>query len=226
LSDPAEYDLAILQALEIYRIDRPNLRVVDQVLAAAGFRFVLAGSGALAGLTGANAWVDGVSQLEAVYAPWNVTVQGQEPLDANIWRVVRDPAAIVLELLDRSLAVGDTVRLVFTARHTLVEAPGSSNTPVDADEDALGVLTASLILELAAVRAAQNTGNTGLPNDIVDRRTQSDVFRSRSMELRDIYNTLVGKGSTANLAGASATRDLDVPARFGLPRLWSPSGVR
>lgn len=350
LSDPSDHDTAILQALELYRVDRPNVRVVDQVIAAAGFRQVLAGTGALSGLAGLDAWVDGISQLQAVYAPWDATVQGAEPIDANVWRLVRDPGPkVVLELLDRSVAIGDTVRLVFTGRHTLTEAPntvdapsaptgtliatagsvtngthsykatyvtaqgettpsgasnvvtvvdnsiggrvsvvvpltetagitavrlyrtvagdtgdykrvgefavsayssngvtcldtvadgslgviapttntaGGLNTVLDADEDALAALTASLILQIAAIRAVQNTGNTGLPNDIVDRRTQSDIFRSRAKEMRELYNTLVGKGSAADLAGASATRDLDVPAKAGVPRLWQLAGAR
>lgn len=350
LSDPADHDTAILQALELYRVDRPNVRVVDQVIAVAGFRQILAGSGALSGLAGLDAWVDGLSQIQAVYAPWAASVQGAEPIDGNVWRVVRDPGpTVVLELLDRSLAIGDTVRLVFTGRHTLTEAPnvvdapgapsgtlvatagsvtngthsyqatyitaqgettpsaasnvvtvvdsstsgtvsvvvpltetpgvtavrlyrtaagdtgdykrvgefavtaystngltclddvadgslgavapstntaGGLNTVLEADEDALAALTASVILQIAAVRAVQNTGNTGLPNDVVDRRTQSDIFRSRAKEMRELYNTLVGKGSPADLAGASATRDLDVPTKAGVPRLWQLAGAR
>lgn len=347
----ADYDLGILQALQIYAVDRPLERVVDHTLAAAGFRLALAGTGALSSLSGANAWVDGKSTLRAVYLPWEVATQGQAPLDENTWRVVRDPAAIVLELLDRSAAVGQVLRLVFTGVHALTEAPnavsaptaaptatvasqgpgnvttgthsyvytwvtahgettpspassvvtvvdastqgqvqltlptsaepgvtaarvyrtvagdagsrllvgefaiaghsltgitvydnvadgslgaaapatntaGGANTVPDGDEEALAILTGSVYLQLAAVKAAQNTGNTGLPNDIVDRRTQSDIFRSRAKELREHYNVLVGKGPSADLAPASATKDLDVPDRWGVGRLWASAGVR
>jgi len=347
----SDYDLGLLQALQIFSVDRPNVRVVDHPIATAGFRLALAGTGVLSSLAGADAWVDGKSALRAVYLPWDVTTQGQAPLDENTWRVVRDPAAVVLELLDRSASVGQVLRLVFTSVHSLTEAPntvaaptvaptaavssqgpgavtagthsyvytwvtqhgetapspasgvvdvtapgtqgqvaltipistdpgvtaarvyrtvagdtgtrklvsqfpiegfgtqglsvydnvadgsltanvpsantaGGANTVPDGDEEALAVLTGSVYLQLAAVKAAQNTGTTGLPNDLVDRRTQSDIFRSRAKELREHYNTLVGKGAAADLAPASATKDLDVPDRWGLGRLWATAGVR
>lgn len=347
-----DYDLVLLQALRLFAKDRPNVRVVDQTIAAAGFRYVLAGAGALSALTGGDAWVLGHSDLRAVYLPWDVTAQAAAPLDDNAWRVVQDPGPkAVLELLTRSAAVGEIVRLVFTAPHALTEAPnvvaeptlaptaaiatdggpvtsgahsyvytyvtahgettpspasnvvtiatpatagqvrvtvqpspdpgvtavrlyrtvagdtgnrllvaqstiggptsigyvlvdnvadgslgaaaptsntaGGANTVFDADEDALSILTASLILQEAAVKAAQNTGNTGFPNDIVDRRTQSDIYRSRAKELRELYGSLMGVGAARNELGpASAVRDLDVPDRFGLGRLWLSTGVR
>jgi hypothetical protein len=351
-TDPDDYNLIVIQALRLFGRDRAHVRVVDHTVAAAGFRFVLAGAGALAPLTGLDAFALGASQVREVYLPWDVTAQNQEPLDENVWRVVHDPGpSAVLELRDRSAAVGQGLRLVFTAPHQLTEAPntvtaptvaptaavstqgpgnvtagphsyvytwvtaqgettpspasaavnvttpgtqgqvavtiqasadpgvtavriyrtvagdsgsrrlvleqrigtpaaygvtlldnvadgtlgavapsvhtaGGRNTVFDADEDALAMLTASLILEGAAVKAAQNTGNTGLPSDIVDRRTQSDIFRSRAKELRDLYASMVGAGSKADLAPASGTRDLDVPDRFGFGRLWHTTGVR
>lgn len=352
-SDPGDYNLVLLQALRLFSKDRPNARVVDHAVTAAGFRFALSGAGALASLTGVNAWALGASQLLQVFLPWDVTAQGAGPLDENVWRVSQDPGpTAVLELLDRSAAVGDLLRLVFTAPHTLSEAPntvaaptaaptavvgtagpgnvtagahsyvytwvtahgettpspastpltvsapgtegtvvvtvqqsadpgvtavrvyrtiagdtgsrllvgefaigapvnvgitvidnvadgslgaaapstntaGGTNTVFDADEDALAVLAASLILQEAAVKSAQNTGNSGLPNDIVDRRTQSDIFRSRAKELRETYASMLGLGANrAELGPASAVRDLDMPERYGLGRLWHGTGVR
>lgn len=348
----SDYDLVLLQALRLFTKDRPNLRVVDHTIAAAGFRLVLTGTGALSSLAGRDAWVLGHSDLRAVYLPWDVTAQAPAPIDENTWRVVQDPGpAAVLELLTRTAAVGDVLRLVFTAPHALTEAPntvaaptqapvagvaadagvvtagthsyvytfvtaqgettpspasnqvtvvtpstdgqvrvtvqpspdagvtavrlyrtvagdtgsrllvaqsdigkptsigyvlvdnvadgslgaaapssntaGGANTVFDADEEALTILAASLILQEAAVKAVQNTGNSGFPNDIVDRRTQSDIFRSRAKELREQYAALMGLGTArSELAPASAVRDLDVPDRFGLGRLWLGTGVR
>lgn len=334
LTDTTDYDVSILQALRILSQDKPNLRVVDSVLTTAGFRQVLFGASPMPGLTGANAWVDGASSLRSVFHPWDTTLQGLEPIDSNHWRTVQDPAAVVLEFLNVTPDVGETVRLTFTRPHTLTEQPntvpapaaptvslaspaapgncdngshlveatyltadgetdpstavsvnvvdktvngqikvivaasgvtgvtgvrvfmtvsgglgnkklagslatdggtvtinladaglgvdapstntaGGSNTVKDGDEDALAILAGSIILELAAVKAAQNTGNTGLPNDVVDRRTQSDIFRSRSKELREMYNTLVGKGPKSDVTPASGFKDLDVSPSWG-----------
>jgi hypothetical protein len=352
LRDPGDYNLCLLQALKIFTRDKPHLRIVDHAITVAGFRFALAGSGALSSLAGLDAFVLGASQLQAVYLPWDVTSQDQRPLDENVWRVVLDPGqTAVLELLDRSASVSQILRLIFSTPHQLTEAPntvvapsvaatsaiaangagnvtagthswvytwvtaqgetppapasnvvdvtapgtqgqvtvtvqasgdpgvthvrlyrtvagntgahkrvleqevgapaaygialtdnvgdgglggdapstntaGGQNTVYDADEEALSLLAASLILEVAAVKAAQNTGNSGLPTDIVDRRTQSDIYRSRSKELREFYNGIVGLGSSDNVPPASAFRDLDLPDRYGYGRLWHSAGVR
>jgi hypothetical protein len=343
LTDPGDYNAGILQALRIFAQDRPNQRVVDQVLAAAGFRIILAGSGAISSLVGPDTFQDGTSHLDDVFYPWNPALRGLEPLDQNSWRVVRDPGGVVvLELFTVTPGAGDTIRLVFTTGHQLTEAPnsvaapaapsvalvaatpgqitngghswkvayltahggttpgpasatvtiadqsvagqvdvtaaasddtgvtgvafyrteagleatgpwklvgtigtnggtlrdnvadgdlgavaptantaGGQNTVLEGDEDTLAVLVGSMILQLAATKAAQNTGNTGLPNDVVDRRSQSDIFRSRAKELRDWYNNLVGRGSM--IGPASGIRDLNVSTRGGF--LWRRPGV-
>lgn len=214
LTDPGDYTEAVLQALRIFERDRPNIRVVDQAIATAGFRFVLFGAGVLSGLAGADVYVPGFTDIREVYAPWVVTTQNQDPLDRNDWRIVKDPGSKwILELTAMSLGVTDVMRLVFTGRHTVTD---QATTVDDSDEDPLVMLVASVILELAAVKAVQNTGNTGLPNDIVDRRTQSDMFRSRSKELREMYATAIGYGGTvAEIKPASAVKDMDVPTSHG-----------
>lgn len=346
LTDPGDYNLAVQQAVRIHSLQRPNLRVVDATLAAAGWRFVLSGTGVLAALAGDDAWQDGASSLQEIWLPYLSTAQGAEPLDPNTWRIVRDPGPkVVLELLSASGSVGDVLRLIFTKLHTVTEAPntvtdptaaptaalaatpaagnvddgthsyvftwvtahgetlpspatgavtvadktvngrvevvvpassdygvtsakvyrtvagdagtrklvgtlgtnggtftdnvadaslgadvpatntaGGGNTVLDADADALALLVGSLILQLAANKAVQNTGNTGLPNDVVDRRSQAQEFRNRSKELRDLYNQAVALSTDASLLSpASAIRDLDVGIR---PTLWHSTGRR
>lgn len=349
LTWPGDYNLAILQALRIFTGDRPNVRVVQPTVAAAGFRLVLSGSGVLPGLVGVNAWVDGFSALQQLFRQWNPASQNPAPMDPNTYRVVNDPDdVVILELLDQSAAAGEVVRLEFTAPHQLTEsetvvaapaaapavalaspaAPGNVddgthtwkftyvtaqgettpspsagltvadktvngqvkvtipaadpgqgvtaarvyrqvagstgdwllvgtltadhgggiftdnvadaslgaaapvtntaggvNTVRAGDEDALAALAASLILQLAANKAVQNTGNTGLPNDVVDRRSQSDQFRSRAKELRDWYNAVIGK-SADNLAPGSAVKDLDVDSPSGIGFLWHSKARR
>jgi hypothetical protein len=342
LTDPTDYNLAVLQALGAFTTDRPNERVVDTTAGAGGFRLVLAGTGALAGLTGPDAWLDGFSSLLAFWRNWSTARQGAEPIDPNTYRVVRDPGGkIVLELMEESAAASEAVRLAFTSPHTLTESPNTVTAPAaapavalaapaaagnvddgahgwaytwvtaqgettpsaatsatvvnksingqvvvtvpaaaadqgvtgarvyrtvaggggnlklvgalttnggpftdnvadaglgadapatntahgvnsvpDGFELALATLAGAMILQLAANKAAQNTGNTGLPNDVVDRRSMSDQYMARARSLREQYGLLVGKAAKADLRGASAIKDLDVSAGSGLGFLW------
>ncbi len=342
LTDPDDYTLAVRQALEQFSRDKGNDRVVDHTVTVAGFRVVLKGSGALASLTGADAF-SVESALLAVWLPFDATSQGQAPLDPNSWRVVKDPGGkLVLELLADQLVVGQVLRLQFTRPHTLTEAPntvsaptapsaalmapaaagnvddgahswavtfvtaqgeteasagsspvtvadqatngqvtvaipvsadpgvtarniyrtvagdtgvkklagtvlnntvttftdnvadanlgadapstntaGGANSVDDDHEQMLVTLAASMVLQLAAVKAVQNTGNTGLPNDVVDRRTQSDQFRSRAKELRDLYAVLAGKGGDkSSLSAVSGWGDMDTEFSDGRGFLW------
>lgn len=226
LTDTGDYDLAISQALNILDQDRPNSRVADVTVTTAGFRFVLGGTGTvLPASPDPDAWVDGASYLLDVYHPWDDADQGLVPLDRNTWRVMDAPGGkTVLEFLQVQPAVGDVIRLVYGNPHVIAAA--AVDTTIRAgDQKAAITLAASMILQMAAIKAVQNTGNTGLPNDIVDRRTQSDQFRSRAKELREIYNGLVGKGPAADLQPASGVKDLDVPAGTRVGFLWhSPFG--
>lgn len=222
MQDPADYNLAIDQALDIFNRDRPNTRVKDVTVAVAGFRFVLGGTGTVLPTSGADAWVDGASYLVAVYHPWAVTTQGAEPIDPNLWRVVDDPGGLtVLEFLAVQPAVADVFRLVYVSPHVVAAAAVDTSIRTG-DQKAAIVISASMILQMAAIKAVQNTGNSGLPNDIVDRRSQSDQFRSRAKELREIYNGLVGKGTAADLQPQSGTKDLDVKAGTRNGFLWHP----
>lgn len=342
LLNATDYDAAVLQALMVFDRDQPNYRVVDNTIATAGFRAVLRGTGALAGLTGADAWAAD-SSMNQVWYPFDVASQGQEPVDANHYRIVRDPGKLVLEMLADSLQVGQVLRTEFTRPHTLTEAPntvtdpaaaptvslispaaagninvglhswvfvwktaygstlpspsasatitdnsvngkvtivvpasteygitgvdvfrtiagdtgsrklvgslatnggtvtdnvadvslgavvpsvntaGGNNSVEDEDEQALITLVASMVLQMAANKAAQNTGNTNLPNDIVDRRSQSDIYRSRSKDLRAIYDSLMGRGGADSVGPASGFKDLDVESSDGRSLLWHRS---
>jgi hypothetical protein len=335
-----DYSEALDQALRILGQDRPNLRVVDHVVTTAGFRFVLAGDGAilpqvdqpaaptasLAGLGAGNvdngthsyvvvctlpwgitvmspksnvvtvtdkatngqvnvalalgptgttvrtayrtvagdtgdwklvgsvannlpaqtvvdnladsglgasasarysldAWIDGASQMHEIWWPYDATIQGDVALDDSSWRVLKVAGAkIVLEFLFDTPGIGQTVRLIYATPYLMLDTPDLTSVPAGL-EDALVALDASLILTLAANKAVQNTGNTGLPNDVVDRRSQSDQFRSAAKALFNIYAQLVGKPGTEGsfVQGASGFKDLDVMSGTGRGFLWHPA---
>lgn len=340
-SDTTDFDNCILQALQKFDQDQPNVRVIDQVLGASGFRVVLKGTGVITALAGQDAW-SGKSLLQAVWYPFDATNQSNEPVDPNDYRIVQDPGPkTVLEFLRDTPVAGQTLRLAFTRPHTLSEAPntvtkptapsaalaappapgnidngahsytctfvtvhgeteaslassqvvivdkaingqvtltvpvssdtgvtarniyrtvagdagtrklvgtlanntattftdnvadsslganapsantaGGLNTVDDDDEAKLTLLVAYFILQLAANKATQNTGNTNLPNDIVDRRAQADIFRSRAKELRDEYNSLAGHGGDDEIGPHSGFADLDTEFSDRRGFLW------
>lgn len=231
-SSTGDYDAVILLALRLFGQDVPNIRVKDCTLAAAGHLFVLAGSGAILGsdqTTDADAWVDGGSVMREVWPNYSDTDQAAVAMDANGWRVRQGPSKTLLELLALQMAAGDVLRLVFSTPHVLHESDATKASVKAGSWDALVLLTASQILQVAATRAAQNTGNTGLPNDVVDRRSQSDVYRSRAKDLFTTYCQMVGRGTNADGGGttpASGFKDLDVSSGAGGGLLWHPAGRR
>jgi hypothetical protein len=71
---------------------------------------------------------------------------------------------------------------------------------------------------MAAVKAVQNTGNTGLPNDVVDRRPSRTSSSPGRKNCGIIYGSLVGKGQPGDLQPASGVKDLDALPSYG----WVP----
>lgn len=70
-------------------------------------------------------------------------------------------------------------------------------------EQALVVLTASMLAQAVALRYVQNTGTSSLPSDVVNRSSQADDMARRARELRDTYARILGLPvGSANGAGA------------------------
>lgn len=228
VSDPESYNEAIDQAKRLFSQDKPNLRIVEQTIATSGWRQTLAGTGAWSGLTGLDAWAQ-PAYIRRLFHPWDAASQGLAPLDPNTYRVVQDPGTkFILEFLAQSPQAGDKVRIEFSRPHTVADTTNGTSI-LACDQDAFIVLTAALILQMAAIRAAQNTGNTGLPNDVVDRRSQSDIFRSRAKELMGTYQTIVGKpgaDGASTAPPASGFKDLDQPIFSPVGPLWHSAARR
>lgn len=178
-----------------------------------------------------DSWLQGASSIDTLWFPYSDTVQGDEPNDPNTYRTRLIPGGItILEFMGDRPAVAQVIRLEFTKPHVIDEDESDRSTILAGDKDALVTISAAMILQVAANKAAQNTGNTGLPNDVVDRRTQSDVMRSRSKELMALYATLVGRGGSDNLKAASGFKDLDVEPSYRFGGLggfmWHPNRGR
>lgn len=220
------YQGVIRQALGVFDVDVPNVRRVHHTVTVAGFRIVLAGTGALAGLTGLDAWVVGKSSLIAVWHPYDTTAQGRAPVDENTYRVVEEPGPLtVLEFLELSPSSG-VLRLEFERPHVVhAVAPASTSIPA-AHAEAFYTLAGSIILDQAAVRAAQNTGTSAIPSDTVERRTQGGEYRARAKDLRERYKAMVGVTTGADLRAAHAFADIDVGMSHPWGALWHPRSGR
>jgi hypothetical protein len=225
LAEPGDYTTAFTQALRQFDRDRPNARVVHYVVLASASQFTIWGTGAI--LSGADAWLENGSSLTNVWPNYVANAQ-QTPLDLDQYRLVRNPTAIVLELLDTSVTLGGTLRLEFVRPHQVDDSTVPA-TAVDSilasDADAFDLLLASIILLMAATRAVQNMGTSSLPNDIVDRRTQVDMWARRAKEYRALYDQAIGIASpdAASVAGAGLFVDLDASTSHPLGFLWRRS---
>lgn len=96
---------------------------------------------------------------------------------------------------------------------------GGNNTIPDTDEAAFTLLAASMILQMAAINAVKNLGNTGLPNDIVDRRTPADLMRSLATDLAKRYAQLVGT-TESGIKAASGVIDFDLKPQHRHGYMW------
>lgn len=193
LAGATDYDKAVDNARLEFGGDRPNKRIVHYTVVAAASRFVLAGTGAI--LSGLDEWVSKRSRMEAVWCPYDTTNRDREPLSDEDWRVFEEPTVTALELQVQA-AVNDVLRLEFVVPHEIDIKDPALTTIVEDDLPALHLLTAAYILEMYAARSLQNTGNTGLMSDVVDRRTPLDQARSMAKDYRARYATLVGRSDS------------------------------
>lgn len=215
-----DYDRAIDQALELFRTDRPNVRVYHYTVAASAFRFVLAGTGLILPSSGLDRWVDGASDLLKVWHPYDTTAMDNQPLDGNDWAVVREPGPLVVLILRDYRPSSGVLRLEYRTPHEVHATDSAQSSILAGDVKALELLTAVKLCEMAATRYAQNTGSSAFQSESVDRRTQSDIMASRAKDLMKSYNAIVGKGGGGEVAGAAAVKKLEIQPTHGRGRLW------
>lgn len=216
-----DYLTAVLQGVDEFKGDRPNIRVSHVTIATTGFRVVLKGAGAVLPTSGVDRWVDGASVMRAVWPNYLTTRQDNTPLDQNDWRVRPEPAGlVVLELLRTTVAVGEVLRLEYSAPHTLHASDPAQSSILEGDVTAFEILTAAIICEMTARRYVQNTGTSTFQNESVDRRTQSDVMSARAKDLRKQYGALVGESGDGGVAGYSTTKKMVIEPTHQRGRLW------
>lgn len=226
LNTPDDYQQVFDQAMRQFDRDRPNRRIVHLTATAGGSsEFILAGAGAVF-TDPADAWVDGVSDLLAVWSPYLRADTDGVALDPDGYRILYEPnGVIILQLIDQTVSVGDITRFEYTRPHQVdnvdADTVGGVISIRQADIEPFNLLLSSMILLLASTRAVQNMGTTGLPNDIIDRRTQSDLYAKRAKDLYTKYEAAVGIVTVdAPVAAAAAVKDLPVSTSYPGGYLW------
>ena len=183
LTDPADYDAAISEALNSYSGNRPRLVVAD-----------IPGSGVTDYAT-PTGWVEGLSVVESIEYP-----AGQNPeiiLDDDDWRLYRSPAGLKIRLIEATPQAGETIRILYTAGHTEASI-------LIMDFEAVGNLAASICLRMLAAAYGQSSDST-IMADSVNYRSKGDEFARRAKELEGLYRAHIGVKENDTTVAACVT---------------------
>jgi hypothetical protein len=170
LDDPADFESGIGEALKRYSNDRARILVAD--IPGAGTHDYPLPAG----------WNDGFSTVDSVEYP-----AGQVPeciLDPRDYRLYQDPEGLKLRILSTTPGEGTTIRLSFTALHSMVTVP-------EVDQDAVVNLAASFCLRRLAALFLQ-TGEPMINADVVNYRSKGDEATRRANDLEKQYKNYLG----------------------------------
>lgn len=177
--DGEDMEQAVRDALETYARDVPRVLVAD-----------VAGDGSTYDLTLPNGYVDGFSRFTAIEYPAGERVPLM--LANSNWTIYRNGTTVKLRLLALTPGSGETVRLSYTAQHTIDGLDAASETTVSAHRTwAFVYLAAAKCMLRLADRFLHEQEGT-LNADSVDRHSKSDVARRLSDRLMTQYRDLVG----------------------------------
>jgi len=141
--DQPDKDAAIRDAVGQYSKDRPRVVVAD-IEGAGSYDLALPAE-----------WEEGFSEVRQIFFPLAADERNSPELEADAWELYQKPDSLVLRLLNDTPAVGQTLRLKFTARHSVPEpAPVEIAAEADGVEIAAapdGVVRAAGIVTLTTV---------------------------------------------------------------------------
>jgi hypothetical protein len=170
---------AIREAVERYSRDQPRQVVVD-----------VAGDSVSYDLTLPASWVDGLSRVVTIEYP--AGARYPTLLSATGWRLYRTASTTKLRLLDVIPATGQTLRLTYTALHTLDGLDGAAATTIPATHtEAFASLAGALALYRLAARYISEQEAT-LNIDAVDRQGKTDLARRLADGLMRAYREEIG----------------------------------
>jgi hypothetical protein len=214
LLSSADRDDCVRAGVDTYARHRPRVLVADVSGVTAQYDYALPAT-----------WVSGFSTLQQVEYP----AGSREPayLEAEDYLLYQTTTTTLLRFLTTTPQTGQTIRLTFTARHTV---DGSGSTIPAADENAVADLGASVACEWLSSRFSQQ-GEPTLGADSADHTSKARDFALRAKAFRErAYEHLGiplpgakgGQTASAPVAAASAVRDWDSDLSTGEDRLTHP----
>ncbi len=170
---------AVRDGLEQYDDDAPRVLVAD-----------IAGDGVTYDFALPAGYVDGFSRITAVEYP-----AGQRQpvyLEPTDWHIYRTPTTTKLRLRWHTPTSGETVRVSYTARHTVEDLDGATTTTVPAwhRQAFLALCTARAFSRLAARFVHEQEATLAI--DSVERSSKVDQARKLAEALLREYRELVG----------------------------------
>lgn len=184
-----EFERAVRQALEQYDNDAPRELIVDQ-----------AGNGILYDFDLPADFTYGYSRFVSIEYP-----AGNRPatmlLDPD-WEIYRTSSTTKLRLKAITPGSGESLRYVYTARHTIDELDAADETTIPGwHTEAFVLLVASKALTILATRFIHEQEST-INADSVDRNSKTDIARRMADRLMAAYREIVGVRGGASAASA------------------------
>jgi hypothetical protein len=167
-------------------------------------------------------WVVDVSSLLSLEFPL-----GNDPptyLEESDWTLYRSASTTVQLRLVRELpSASQTMRLLYTAPHTLGSTPATTTLTAVDEEPALNKAASLCCTWLAAYYAQQ--GQASLAADVTNHESKSRTYRDLAKDFQRLYNEALGidtKDGQAPVKAASAVGDWDNSYPWGEDRLTHP----
>jgi hypothetical protein len=170
LSEPDDYETAIVAALKRYSKHRPLL-LVDDIPGDGGHDYALP-----------DGWSPGLSGLQSVEFPAGLIPE--VILDSRDYRLYQNPAGLKLRILNIIPTAAEAIRVTYNGMHTEETLP-------DADQDAVACLAASILCGQLAAAFGQTSDPT-IQADVVNYRTKTDEFRRLADFLEGQYKEHLG----------------------------------
>lgn len=192
-----------LEAIGSARAEYENLfprEVVLEITGTGSFDYQITG-------TPWAAYVDGRSSITQIRYPVVVGDPAPPRVDDEDWVVVRTPTGLFLRFLNGLRpSAAQKFWVYFTAQHTL---SGAASTVPPADDDALADLAASFACLMLSAYYEQ-TGDSTIQADAVDRPRRTDTYRALAKQYRETYKEKLGLNVPTRAGFAVA--DLNPPA--------------
>lgn len=180
--------VGIAPAVAQFCVDRPLVRWAEIAGAASPY---------LALPTG---WLAGFSALASVEFPARANPPAM--LDAQAWQIVRSPSNVAVEqlLLTSTPAVGQYVRVSFTARWPMPTATAGDDLIDDIAYEAVAALAASFCCTSMVGQAARSQHAT-IPSDWTDSRSRAGELLEAAKAYRATYDRFLGLDDSGAGAG-------------------------